>query len=72
MGDEIGADLDKMKSRERHINQQLDHLVQKLRVSHDRLAQVQVDKRRLLFPRAFLFRKATIHRRQAWLKNQTN
>jgi len=41
MGDEIGADLDKMKSRERHINQQLDHLVQKLRVSHDRLAQVQ-------------------------------
>ena len=45
MGDEIGADLDKMKSRERHINQQLDHLVQQLRVSHDRLAQVQVDKR---------------------------
>lgn len=41
ISDEIGQDLDKTKSREKYINQQLETLVTELRTSHDKLAQAK-------------------------------
>ena len=42
VADEIGSDLDKTKSRERLINQQMTKLVTDLRTAHDKLAQAKV------------------------------
>ena len=39
---EIGTDLDKTKSRERLVNQQMSKLVTDLRTAHDKLAQAKV------------------------------
>ena len=50
ISDEIGADLDKTNSREKHINQQLVDLVTKLRESHDRLKQAKVGFREMNMP----------------------
>ena len=42
MSDEIGTDLEKMKSREKYLNQQLEGFVTQLRTSHDKLAHAKV------------------------------
>ena len=42
ISDEIGSDMDKTKSREKYINQQLESLITELRTSHDKLAQAKV------------------------------
>ena len=42
VSDEIGSDMDKTKSREKYINQQLESLITELRTSHDKLAQAKV------------------------------
>lgn len=39
--DEIGRTLEKISSREKYINSQLEHLVQQYRNSQDQLAQVR-------------------------------
>ena len=36
--------MDKTKSREKYINQQLESLITELRTSHDKLAQAKVIK----------------------------
>jgi len=41
IADDIGKDLDKTKSRERHINQNMENLVTELRTAHDKLAQAK-------------------------------
>jgi len=41
VSDEIGSDMDKTKSREKYINQQLESLITELRTSHDKLAQAK-------------------------------
>ena len=43
ISDEIGSDMDKTKSREKYINQQLESLITELRTSHDKLAQAKVN-----------------------------
>ena len=53
ISDEIGSDMDKTKSREKYINQQLESLITELRTSHDKLAQAKVVKK---FPNFFFYK----------------
>jgi len=41
ISDEIGNDLEKMRSREKYLNQQLESLITGLRTSHDKLAHAK-------------------------------
>ena len=53
ISDEIGSDMDKTKSREKYINQQLESLITELRTSHDKLAQAKVKNLTKKFSKIF-------------------
>ena len=45
--------MDKTKSREKYINQQLESLITELRTSHDKLAQAKVKNLKKIFEKYF-------------------
>ena len=74
ISDEIGSDMDKTKSREKYINQQLESLITELRTSHDKLAQAKVKNLKKNFSKIFqnVFGPNNIFFIQETYNNQTS